>query len=129
MPGAVKIGEHDPGQATTAAARDFRIDPAARDRVRAFVADRLPGLDPEPVNEASCLYTWTANEDFILDRPGGGPFVVASPCSGHGAKFAPLIGEIIADLAAGAPPPNRASPSPPTWPNSLKSNPRYRTGP
>jgi monomeric sarcosine oxidase len=105
-PGAVKIGEHDPGQVTTAADRDFRIDPAARDRVRAFVADRLPGLDPEPMNEASCLYTWTANEDFILDRPGGGPFVVASPCSGHGAKFAPLLGEIIADLAAGAPAPD-----------------------
>ena len=106
MPGAVKIGEHDPGQATTAAGRDFRIDPASRDRVRAFVAGRLPGLDPEPMNEASCLYTWTANEDFILDRPGGGPFVVASPCSGHGAKFAPLLGEIIADLAAGAPAPD-----------------------
>jgi monomeric sarcosine oxidase len=106
-PGAVKIGEHDPGQATTASARDFRIDPAARDRLRAFVADRLPGLDPAPVSEASCLYTWTANEDFILDRPGGGPFVVASPCSGHGAKFAPLIGEVIADLAAGAPAPDK----------------------
>jgi len=66
----------------------------------------LPGLDPAPVNEASCLYTWTANEDFILDRPGGGPFVVASPCSGHGAKFAPLLGEIIADLAAGRPAPD-----------------------
>src|SRR6202034_2721097 len=101
-PGAVKIGERDP-RPTPAAARDFRIDPASRDRVRAFVAGRLPGLDPEPVNEASCLYTWTANEDFILDRPGGGPFVVASPCSGHGAKFAPLLGEIIADLAEGAP--------------------------
>ena len=105
-PGAVKIGEHDPGRATTAAGRDFRIDPASRDRVRAFVAARLPGLDPEPMNEASCLYTWTANEDFILDRPGGGPFVVASPCSGHGAKFAPLLGEVIAGLAAGAPAPD-----------------------
>jgi monomeric sarcosine oxidase len=103
VPGAVKIGEHDPGPVTTAAGRDFLIDPAARDRVRAFVASRLPGLDPEPINEASCLYTWTANEDFILDRPGGGPFVVASPCSGHGAKFAPLFGEILADLAGGAP--------------------------
>jgi monomeric sarcosine oxidase len=106
VPGAVKIGEHNPGQATTAAGRDFRIDPAARERVRAFVADRLPGLDPAPGHEASCLYTWTANEDFILDRPGGGPFVVASPCSGHGAKFAPLLGEIIADLAAGRPSPD-----------------------
>ena len=106
VPGAVKIGEHDPGRRTTAAGRDFRIDPASRDRVSAFVAGRLPGLDPAPVNEASCLYTWTANEDFILDRPGGGPFVVASPCSGHGAKFAPLLGEIIAGLATGAPAPD-----------------------
>jgi sarcosine oxidase len=103
VPGAVKIGEHDPGRPVTAGTRDFLIDPASRDRVSAFVAERLPGLDPAPMNEASCLYTWTANEDFILDRPGGGPFVVASPCSGHGAKFAPLLGELIADLAAGAP--------------------------
>ena len=69
--------------------------------MRAYVGKRLPALDPTPVNEATCLYTWTANEDFILDRPAGGPFVVASPCSGHGAKFAPLLGEIIADLATG----------------------------
>ena len=101
VPGAIKVGEHNPGTITTADSRDFRVDPAARDRVRAYVAKRLPGLDPAPVNETTCLYTWTANEDFILDRPAGGPFVVASPCSGHGAKFAPLVGEIIADLAAG----------------------------
>jgi len=101
VPGTIKIGEHNPGQVTTADGRDFRVDPAARARVRAYVAKRLPALDPAPVNETTCLYTWTANEDFILDRPSGGPFVVASPCSGHGAKFAPLLGEIIASLAAG----------------------------
>ena len=103
VPGAIKIGEHSPGTVTTAASRDFRVDPASRDRVRAFVSRRVPGLDTTPVNEVTCLYTWTANEDFILDRPGGGPFVIASPCSGHGAKFAPLLGEIIAGLAAGEP--------------------------
>jgi monomeric sarcosine oxidase len=101
VPGAIKIGEHNPGKVTTADGRDFRVDPASRARVRAYVGKRLPGLDPAPVNETTCLYTWTANEDFILDRPAGGPFVVVSPCSGHGAKFAPLIGEIIADLATG----------------------------
>lgn len=101
VPGAIKVAEHNPGPVTTAGGRDFRVDPAARDRVRGYVRKRLPALDPAPVNEATCLYTWTANEDFILDRPAHGPFVVASPCSGHGAKFAPLLGEIIADLAAG----------------------------
>jgi sarcosine oxidase len=104
VPGAIKVGEHHPGPATTAAGRDFRVDAAARTQVADFARRRLPGLDPAPVNETTCLYTWTANEDFLLDRQG--PFVVASPCSGHGAKFAPLLGEIIADLAAGKPSPD-----------------------
>jgi sarcosine oxidase len=104
VPGAIKVGEHDPGPVTSAAGRDFRVDAAARARVTGFVRRRLPGLDPTVVNEVTCLYTWTANEDFILDRRG--PFVVASPCSGHGAKFAPLLGEFIADLAAGRPAPD-----------------------
>ena len=103
-PGAIKVGEHHPGTVTTATGRDFRVDAAARDRVAGFARRRLPGLDPVPLNEVTCLYTWTANEDFILDKQG--PFVVASPCSGHGAKFAPLLGEIIADLAAGRPSPD-----------------------
>jgi glycine/D-amino acid oxidase-like deaminating enzyme len=51
------------------------------------------------VAQGSCLYTATPDEDFVLDRVG--PVVVASPCSGHGAKFAPLIGELAADLAQG----------------------------
>jgi monomeric sarcosine oxidase len=105
VPGAMKVGEHAGVSTTTAAERDFVIDPAARARVTDFLARRIPGLDPVPVNEVTCLYTWTANEDFVLDRSG--PFVVASPCSGHGAKFAPLLGEIIADLAAGKAAPDR----------------------
>ena len=104
VPGAIKVGEHHPGSITTAAGRDYRVDEAVRSRVVGFARRRLPGLAPVPVNETTCLYTWTANEDFILDRRG--PFIVASPCSGHGAKFAPLLGEIIADLAAGKPSPD-----------------------
>ncbi len=104
VPGAIKIGEHHNGKVTTAAGRDGLVDPRARERVRAFTAKRLPGLDSAPVNELTCLYTTTATEDFILDRQG--PFVIASACSGHGAKFAPLLGEIITNLAAGQPPPD-----------------------
>ena len=104
VPGAVKIGEHGLGTVTTGDGRDGVVSPAARDRVRAFVREWLGGLDPAPVGEVTCLYTSTANEDFILDRYG--PFVICSPCSGHGAKFAPLVGEIAADLADGGAPPD-----------------------
>jgi len=94
-----KIAEHDAGRATTADTRSGLVDPAARDRLTAYVREWLPGLVPEPFNEATCLYTTTPNDDFLLDRSG--PLVVCSPCSGHGAKFAPLIGELATDLALG----------------------------
>jgi monomeric sarcosine oxidase len=105
VPGAIKLGEHGQGTVTTGDERDGIVDPAARDRVRAFVGDWLPGLDPEPVGEVTCLYTLTASEDFILDRRG--PFVICSACSGHGAKFAPLTGEFAAELACGGVSPDR----------------------
>ncbi|MGW0823188.1 FAD-dependent oxidoreductase [Streptomyces sp. NPDC002845] len=102
---AVKVAEHDRGTPTTARTRDGVVDPSSRTRLSTFVHDRLPGLDPDPVAEATCLYTTTPDEDFVLDRHG--PLVVVSPCSGHGAKFAPLIGAMAADLATG-----RAEPHP-----------------
>jgi sarcosine oxidase len=64
-----------------------------------YVRRWLPGLDPTPRNEATCLYTQTPSEDFLLDRVGD--LVVCSPCSGHGAKFAPLVGELVAGLVVG----------------------------
>ncbi|NEA99233.1 FAD-dependent oxidoreductase [Streptomyces sp. SID13726] len=96
---AVKVAEHDRGTPTTADSRTGVVDPSSRERVSGFVRDRLPGLDPEPVAEATCLYTATPDEDFVLDRHG--PFVIVSPCSGHGAKFTPLVGAMAADLATG----------------------------
>jgi sarcosine oxidase len=47
----------------------------------------------------TCLYTMTPDNTFIIDRvPGFPQIVVASPCCGHGFKFAPVVGEILADL-------------------------------
>jgi glycine/D-amino acid oxidase-like deaminating enzyme len=98
----VKVGDHVNGGVTTAGARDFTVPPDARERAVAYVREWLPGLDPAPRSEMTCLYTRVPGEDFILDRQG--PIVVCSPCSGHGAKFAPLIGELVTDLVEGAPP-------------------------
>jgi sarcosine oxidase len=101
VPGAVKVGAGARGAITTGDDRDGIVDPAGREEVRAFVRETLEDLDPDPVGELTCLYTSTATEDFILDRRG--PFVICSACSGHGAKFAPLTGELAADLACGGP--------------------------
>lgn len=58
------------------------------------------------VNEsATCLYTNTPDGHFVLDaHPGAPNVIVASACSGHGFKFAPAIGEAVADLALGSEP-------------------------
>lgn len=97
-----KVGEHTNGTVTTADTRGFTVPPEARDRLTGYVREWLPGLEPVPRSETSCLYTRAPEEDFILDRRG--PIVVCSPCSGHGAKFAPLIGELAADLVDGGDP-------------------------
>jgi sarcosine oxidase len=60
----------------------------------------LPGLDPEPVSTERCVYDNAADGDFVLDRIGN--VVVGAGTSGHGFKFAPLMGEVLADLATGA---------------------------
>jgi sarcosine oxidase len=101
----VKVAEHHSGAVVTAATRDFVVAEDARARVTDFVARWFPGLVPEPVSEVTCLYTNTATEDFVLDRAG--PVVVVSPCSGHGFKFAPIIGRMAADLADGSAPVTR----------------------
>jgi sarcosine oxidase len=103
---AYKIGQFDSDTSTTATGRDGVVDDRARRATRAFVEQQLPGLEPLPVAEQSCLFTMTSDEDFVLDRApaGGGHVVVASPCSGHGAKFAPLIGVLVADLVEGGAP-------------------------
>ncbi|MDR6414478.1 FAD-dependent oxidoreductase [Pseudarthrobacter sulfonivorans] len=98
-----KVAEYNGGKILPSAAeQDGQIDPANRRRVIEYVEQYLPGLVPEPYAETTCLFTNTPTEDFILDRIEG--ITILSPCSGHGAKFAPLIGQLAADLATGAGP-------------------------
>lgn len=97
-----KLGEHDWGTLTTAADRDGVVPAEARERAVDYVRRWLPGLDPEPSSETTCLYTLTPSEDFVIDRVG--PVVVCSPCSGHGAKFAPVVGRLVAGLVDGTGP-------------------------
>ena len=89
--------------------REEQIDPDDWDRqpnqadvevLRAGVRRFFPDADGPVMSLASCIFTNTPDEHFIIDRLApGSPVIVASPCSGHGYKFASVIGEILADLA------------------------------
>ncbi len=79
---------------------DRSVDQDVLGRVRRYIAGLLPGLGEDIIAAETCRYTMTPDEDFILDlHPAYPHIVIASPCSGHGFKFAPLIGHILADLA------------------------------
>ena len=72
-----------------------------REDTKRFLRKHLPILADSPVaREEVCLYTSAFDEHFRLGfRPGRADVLVASPCSGHGFKFAALNGRILADLA------------------------------
>ncbi len=93
----LKVGEHIAGPVVDP---DDPREPRQEsvDRLAGWVAERYPTANPEPHLAETCLYTNTADEEFILDRQG--PIVIGSPCSGHGFKFAPLNGERLAALAS-----------------------------
>jgi len=96
----VKVAAHIPGREVDPRDGPFtELDTALEAEAAAYVRDRLPGLDPAGLGTETCLYTMTADEDFLLDRAG--PLVVGGGCSGHAFKFGPLLGEFLADLALG----------------------------
>jgi sarcosine oxidase len=101
LPG-IKVALHHGGSSTTADSRGFDISDEYIQRLRAFIRQYLPQADGPAFGGRTCIYTNTANKDFILDHhPESDQVIIASPCSGHGFKFVPVLGEIIADLAQG----------------------------
>ena len=75
------------------------VRPRDIDLLRELVTDCFPAAAGEALMSKVCMFTNTPDEHFILDRHPDLPQVVlASPCSGHGFKFASVVGEILADL-------------------------------
>jgi glycine/D-amino acid oxidase-like deaminating enzyme len=102
----VKVAEHWGGEEI---ARPEEVRPTGEDDYEPILetaARFLPGLAGRPSNAAritmssTCLYSMTPDEHFILDVHPEQPNVVfAAGFSGHGFKFAPVIGQVMADLA------------------------------
>ncbi|MEM7798301.1 MAG: N-methyl-L-tryptophan oxidase [Chloroflexota bacterium] len=65
-----------------------------------IASQRIRGLTPHCVKAAVCLYTSTADDHFVIDsHPDSENILVASPCSGHGFKHSPAIGESLVQKA------------------------------
>jgi sarcosine oxidase len=76
------------------------IEPEDEVVLRAGTSRYFPDANGPALTLRSCLFTNTPDEHFIIDRlPEAPQVVVVSPCSGHGFKFASVVGEIAADLA------------------------------
>lgn len=91
---------HDSG--ILAGADAARQDAGAADeaRMRRFLDAYLPDAAGPLSAMKTCIYTKTPDEDFVIDLDPDDPrIVIASPCSGHGYKFASVVGEVLADLA------------------------------
>jgi sarcosine oxidase len=63
------------------------------------VREDFPGFHTGPIQTECGVVTLTPDDRFIIDRRG--PIVIGAGCMGHAFKFAPVIGELLADLAEG----------------------------
>lgn len=91
----IKAGEHIAGP-TADPDDDGTPSDESVARIAEWIEKRLPGVERAPSRTETCLYTNTPDQHFVLERYGR--VVVGSACSGHGFKFAPLIGRKLAAL-------------------------------
>ena len=95
----LKVARHHGGAAVEPDLVDRQVRDDDEATVRAFVRARMPAMDGRRRHSTVCLYTNTPDDEFVVDRhPAGRGVAFASACSGHGFKFAPVVGEMLADL-------------------------------
>lgn len=97
---AVKVANHNKGKPIDPDVRGT-LAPEAVARMRGWLGQFIPELANRPiVHSRVCFYDNSPDDDFILDHlPGSERIVVACGFSGHGFKFAPIIGKTLATLA------------------------------
>ena len=97
----VKVAEHlaaTPIDDPTAVQR--ALLPEDEPPVQRFLSETFPAVLPGHTKHAVCMYTMTPDENFVIDRhPLHPQVVICGGFSGHGFKFASVVGEIVADLA------------------------------
>jgi sarcosine oxidase len=97
----VKVGSHlSGGDLTTADQVRAEVSDEEKVHLTRMVSRFIPAAAGGVRRTHVCIYTRSADEHFVLGlHPSASQIVLASPCSGHGFKFASIFGEILADLA------------------------------
>jgi sarcosine oxidase len=95
--GLYKLGIHHSGPEVDPSAEPLEPDDAFTERLVHAAVSVLRDVDPTPQLVERCLYDNTVDEDFVIDRVGR--VVIGAGTSGHGFKFGPLLGSLLADLA------------------------------
>lgn len=98
---SLKVAEHSGGSSMSDPLNpDQSVDIEERRRVENFLQRHLSRVHLDVVHHSVCMYTMTADEHFVVDRhPRYDNVCFAAGLSGHGFKFASVLGEILADLA------------------------------
>jgi sarcosine oxidase len=95
----VKVSFFRNGRETDPDELDRAVTPAEVEEMRAHLAARLPALDGAFLRGVACMYTTTPDQHFVISlHPEHPQVAVAAGFSGHGFKFVPLVGEVLADL-------------------------------
>ncbi len=85
------------------------VDPHEQERVAQFLKHHLPHASQDATGHSVCMYTLSPDEHFVVDRhPDFENVVFAAGLSGHGFKFASVLGELVADLTLGSTEPSAA---------------------
>jgi sarcosine oxidase len=95
----IKAGWHGVGPVVDADRRSFTPEPAQMAALQRYARHWLPGVDADSMTDISCTYTTAPDHNFVLDRLG--PVVLGAGFAGHGFKFTPVVGRMLADLATG----------------------------
>jgi glycine/D-amino acid oxidase-like deaminating enzyme len=96
----LKLGSHRPGAAVDPATEPRTATPQEEAELSAFAREWLPDDAGRLARTSVCLYENSPDGNFILDRhPDHANVLIFCGGSGHGFKFAPVIGEVLADLA------------------------------
>ncbi|MFI5838314.1 N-methyl-L-tryptophan oxidase [Catenuloplanes sp. NPDC051500] len=98
--GGVKVAFFRKGEVCTPETIDREVHPDEIETVRAHLGRVLPGAAGRFLRAKTCMYTNTPDEHFVIAaHPEHATVTVACGFSGHGFKFVPVVGEILADLA------------------------------